>query len=64
MTAQKHILGCYREKMNTKRKRKKMNQRIRNVLNVVLYVEANSTSSVMMYEAKTPKKLSDYRKKR
>lgn len=50
--------------MSTKKKSKKMNQRIRNVLNAVLYVEANSTSSTFLYEAKIPKKLSEYRKKR
>lgn len=50
--------------MSTKKKSKKMKQRIRNVLNAVLYVEANSTSSTFLYEAKTPKKLSEYRKKR
>lgn len=64
VTAQKNILGCYREKMSTKRKSKNMKQCIRNVLNAVLYVEANSSSSVMMYEPKTPKKLSNYRKER
>ncbi|WP_370808496.1 cyclic lactone autoinducer peptide [Eubacterium ramulus] len=50
--------------MSTKRKSKNMKQCIRNVLNAVLYVEANSSSSVMMYEPKTPKKLSNYRKER
>ncbi len=50
--------------MNTKRKRKKMNQRIRNVLDAVLYVEANSTSSPFFYEVKIPEKLSNYRKER
>ena len=50
--------------MSTKRKSENMKQSIRNVLNAVLYVEANSTSSPFFYEVKTPKKLSDYRKER
>ena len=51
-------------KMSTKKKSKKMNQRIRNVLNAVLYVEANSTSSTFLYEAKTPKNFLNIGKRR